>query len=176
MNVLTLRKMKVPELKEILRKEKKKVGGKKAELIDRILESSSSGSESSSSEVIDLRNKFTDKNGKLKLGSLIINIHNNLGGDPSHPYIKKVAKQADRMEEEEKHDVVDKLEPIIKKSSAPAKKFPTVQTVSKKPVAPAAVSAKAQKLKDKVASELKDIKKSSGFDPAFKAKLAGIFG
>ena len=35
---------------------------------------------------------------------------------------------------------------------------------------------KAQKLKDKVAGELKDIKKSSGFDPAFKAKLASIFG
>ena len=172
MNVLTLRKMKVPELKEILRKEKKKVGGKKAELIDRILESSSSGSESSSSEVIDLKDRFTGKNGKLKLGSLIINIHNNLGGDSSHPYIKKVSKQADRMEEEEKHDVVDKLEPIIKK----AKKFPTVQTVSKKPIAPVAISAKAQKLKDKVAGELKDIKKSSGFDPAFREKLAGIFG
>ena len=171
MNVLTLGKMKVPELKKILRKEKKKVSGNKADLIDRILGSSGSES-SSSSEVIDLKDKFTGKNGKLKLGSLIINIHNNLGGDPSHPYIKKVSKQADRMEEEEKHDVVDKLEPIIKK----AKKFPTVQTVSKKPVATGAISAKAQKLKDKVASELKDIKKSSGFDPAFREKLAGIFG
>ena len=164
-----LRKKKIPELKAMLRKEKKKVSGNKAELIDRILGSSSS---SSSSEVIDLKDKFTGKNGKLKLGSLIINIHNNLGGDSSHPYIKKVAKQADKMEEEEKHDIVDKLEPIIKK----AKKFPPVQSVSKKTVAPQAVSAKAQKLKDKVASELKDIKKSSGFDPAFKAKLAGIFG
>ena len=71
-----LRKKKVPELKEMLRKMKKKVGGKKADLIDRILESSSSSSESSS-HVIDLRDKFTNKNGKLKLGSLIINIHNN---------------------------------------------------------------------------------------------------
>ena len=167
-----LKKKKVPELKEMLRKMKKKVGGKKAELIARILESSSSSSESSSSEVIDLKDKFTGKNGKLKLGSLIINIHNNLGGDSSHPYIKKVAKQADKMEEEEKHDIVDKLEPIIKK----VRKFPPVKTVSKKPVAPAAVSAKAQKLKDKVASELKDIKKSSGFDPEFKNKLAAIFG
>lgn len=163
-----LKKKKIPELKEMLRKEKKKVSGNKAELIDRILGSSSS----SSSEVIDLKDKFTGKNGKLKLGSLIINIHNNLGGDPGHPYIKKVVKQADKMEEDEKHDIVDKLEPIIKK----AKKFPPVQTVSKKTVAPQAVSAKAQKLKDKVASELKDIKKSSGFDPSFKAKLAGIFG
>ncbi len=84
-----LRKKKVPELKEMLRKMKKKVGGKKAELIDRILGSSSSPSESSQ-HVIDLKDKFTSKNGKLKLGSLIINIHNNLGGDPSHPYIKKV--------------------------------------------------------------------------------------
>ena len=169
-----LKKKKIPELKAMLRKEKKKVSGNKAELIARILESSSSSS--SSSEVIDLKDKFTGKNGKLKLGSLIINIHNNLGGDSSHPYIKRVAKQADKMEEEEKHDIVDKLEPIIKKSSAPAKKFPPVQTLSKKPVAPAAVSAKAQKLKDKVASELKDIKKSSGFDPDFKNKLAAIFG
>ena len=170
-----LRKKKVPELKEMLRKMKKKVGGKKADLIDRILESSSSSSSSeSSSHVIDLRDKFTNKNGKLKLGSLIINIHNNLGGDPSHPYIKKVAKQANAMgDEEEKYEIVDKLEPHIKKAS---KKWATVQTVSKKPVAPEKVSEKAQKLKDKVAGELKDIKKSSGFDPAFKAKLAGIFG
>ena len=167
-----LRKKKVPELKEMLRKMKKRVGGKKADLIDRILESSSSSSESSS-HVIDLRDKFTNKNGKLKLGSLIINIHNNLGGDPSHPYIKKVVKQANAMgDEEEKYEVVDKLEPHIKK----AVKWPEIKTVSKKPVAPQAVSEKAQKLKDKVAGELKDIKKSSGFDPAFKAKLASIFG
>jgi len=168
-----LRKKKVPELKEMLRKMKKRVGGKKADLIDRILESSSSSSESSS-HVIDLRDKFTNKNGKLKLGSLIINIHNNLGGDPSHPYIKKVVKQANAMgDEEEKYEVVDKLEPHIKKA---VKKWPEIKTVSKKPVAPQAVSEKAQKLKDKVAGELKDIKKSSGFDPAFKAKLASIFG
>jgi hypothetical protein len=169
-----LRKKKVPELKDMLRKMKKRVGGKKADLIDRILESSSSSSSSSSSEVIDLRDRFTNKNGKLKLGSLIINIHNNLGGDPGHPYIKKVVKQANAMgDEEEKYEVVDKLEPHIIKS---VKKFPPVQTVSKKPVAPEAVSAKAQKMKDKVAGELKEIKKSSGFDPAFKAKLASIFG
>ena len=167
-----LRKKKVPELKEMLRKMKKKVGGKKAELIDRILGSSSSPSESSQ-HVIDLKDKFTSKNGKLKLGSLIINIHNNLGGDPSHPYIKKVAKQANNMQEEEKYEVVDELEPHIKKA---AKKWPEIKTVSKKPVAPQAVSAKAQKLKEKVAGELKEIKKSSGFDPAFKAKLSGIFG
>ena len=171
-----LMKKKIPELKAMLKKDKKKVSGNKAELIARILESSSSSSSSSSessSHVIDIKDRFTNKNGKLKLGSLIINIHNNLGGDSSHPYIKKIAKQADKMEEDEKHDIVDKLEPHIKKA---AKKWPEIKTVSKKPVAPQAVSAKAQKLKDKVAGELKDIKKSSGFDPAFKAKLAGIFG
>jgi hypothetical protein len=167
-----LKKKKVPELKDMLRKMKKKVSGNKAELIDRILGSSSSPSESSP-HVIDLKDKFTGKNGKLKLGSLIINIHNNLGGDPSHPYIRKVAKQANAIDkEEEKYEVVDKLEPHIKKA---AKKWPEIKTVSKKPVAPEKV-AKAQKLKEKVSSELKEIKKSSGFDPAFKAKLAGIFG
>ena len=162
----SLLKMKVPELKLLLKKRGLKVGGKKADLITRL----SGGSDKT--EVIDLKDKFTDKNGRLKLGKLIINIHNTLGGDPGHPYIKQVAKQADKLDEESKHNVVDHLEKDVKKA---AKKFPTVETVSKKPVAPAFISEKSQALKDKVASELKTIKKSSGFDPDFKARLSGLF-
>ena len=122
--------------------------------------------------MIDLKEKFMDKSGKLKLGKLIINIHNTLGGDPGHPFIKQVVKQADKLDEESKHNVVDHLEKDVKKA---ARKFPTVETVSKKTVAPAFISEKSQALKDKVASELKTIKKSSGFDPAFKNRLAGLF-
>ena len=161
-----LLKMKVPELKLLLKKRGLRVGGKKADLITRL-----SGN-SDSTEVIDLKDKFTDKSGKLKLGKLIINIHNNLGYDSSHPFIKQVARQADKLDEESKHNVVDHLEPDVKKAS---KKFPTVQTVSKKPIAPQFVSEKTQALKDNVAGELKAIKKSSGMDPAFKARLAGLF-
>ena len=140
-----LKKKKVSELKDMLRKEKKKVSGNKAELIARLLGSSSSSSSASSSsthtEVIDLKDRFTGKNGKIKLGSLIINIYNKIGGDATHPHIKKIIKHTDKMEEDEKHEVVDKVQDFIKKSSVPEK------TVL--------VPTQAQKTKDKEAAAKK---------------------
>jgi hypothetical protein len=164
MNRDELKKKSVKELKDLLRQQKLKVGGNKAELVDRLIDSST--------EVVNLKDKFT-KDGRLELGSLIVNIHNNLNGSPNHPFVERVKQKADEMSEEEKHEVVQKLTPHILK----AKKHPPVQTTKPvKPVAPEKVSAKAEKLKAKVAGELKQIKKSKGMDSAFKKELEAIFG
>lgn len=164
MNRETLSKKSVKELKDMLRKNKLKVSGNKAELVNRLVDSST--------KVVDLTKQFS-KSGRLELGKMIINIHNNLGGNPIHPTIQRVSKLADEMPEEEKHEVVQKLTPHIVK----AKKFPPVQTTEPiKKVAPEKVSAKAQKLKEKVKGELSEIKKAKGMDSAFKKELEGIFG
>jgi hypothetical protein len=161
MNRAELKKKKIPELKELLKKAGKPVSGTKDVLIDRLSEDT---------DVINLAGQ--DKNKKLKLGNLIINIHNNLGGEPNHPYVNSIAKLADRLPEEEKKYAVSQLKPHIQK----AVKHPVVQTA--KPIQKVAVqqiSAKAQKLKDKVSTELKEIKKSGGMDPAFKKSLEALF-
>jgi hypothetical protein len=161
MNRAELKKKKIPELKEMLKKAGKPVSGTKDVLIDRLSEDT---------DVINLAGQ--DKNKKLKLGNLIINIHNNLGGEPNHPYVNSIAKLADRLPEEEKKYAVSQLKPHIQK----AVKHPVVQTA--KPIQKVAVqqiSAKAQKLKDKVSTELKEIKKSGGMDPAFKKSLEALF-
>ena len=69
---------------------------------------------------IDLSGKVKS----LKLGNLIINIHNNLGGSPEHPYINKVAKIADVLPETHKKEIEKSLQPHIEK----AKKFSPVIT------------------------------------------------
>ena len=157
MNRAELKKKKIPELKQMLKQAGKPVSGTKNVLIDRLVEDT---------DVINLAGQ--DKNKKIKLGNLIINIHNSLGGVPDHPYVNSIAKLADRLPEEEKKYAVSQLKPHIQK----AVKHPVVQTA--KPIQKVAVqqiSAKAQKLKDKVSPELKEIKKSGGMDPAFKKSL-----
>ena len=161
MNRAELKKKKIPELKEMLKKAGKPVSGTKDVLIDRLSEDT---------DVINLAGQ--DKNKKLKLGNLIINIHNNLGGEPNHPYVNSIAKLADRLPEEEKKYAVSQLKPHIQK----AVKHPVVQTA--KPIQKVAVqqiSAKAQKLKDKVSTELKEIKKSGGMNTEFKKSLEALF-
>jgi hypothetical protein len=145
----------------MLKKAGKPVSGTKDVLIDRLSEDT---------DVINLAGQ--DKNKKLKLGNLIINIHNNLGGEPNHPYVNSIAKLADRLPEEEKKYAVSQLKPHIQK----AVKHPVVQTA--KPIQKVAVqqiSAKAQKLKDKVSTELKEIKKSGGMNTEFKKSLEALF-
>jgi hypothetical protein len=160
-----LSKKPIKELKELLRKSKLKVSGKKADLVDRLIDSST--------KVVDLTKQFS-KSGRLELGKMIINIHNNLGGNPNHPTIQRVSKLADELPEEEKHEVVQKLVPHVMKA---AKKHPPVQTTAPiKKVAPEKVSAKAQMLKQKVKGELKQIKKAKGMDQSFKTELEAIFG
>ena len=61
---------------------------------------------------IDLSGKVKS----LKLGNLIINIHNNLGGSPEHPYINKVAKIADVLPETHKKEIEKSLQPHIEKA------------------------------------------------------------
>jgi len=163
MNRSELSKKKIPELKELLKKAGKPISGNKDVLIDRLVEDT---------DVINLSGT-TGKNKKIKLGNLIINIHNNLGGVPNHPYVHSVAKMADKLPEEEKKQVVSHLKPHTQK----AVKHPIVQpTKPIQKVTPQQISAKAQKLKDKVSSELKEIKKSGGMNPAFKKSLEAIFG
>ena len=162
MNRSELKKKKIPELKEMLKQAGKPISGNKDVLIDRLVEPDQ--------EVIHLTGS---KSKKLKLGNLIINIHNSLGGVPDHPYVRSVAKQADMLPEEKKHEVVSKLKPHITK----AVKHPVVQTTKPiQKVAPQQISAKSQKLKDKVESELKQIKKAGGMNPAFKKSLENLFG
>lgn len=162
MNRSELKKKKIPELKEMLKQAGKPISGNKDVLIDRLVEPDQ--------EVINLSGS---KSKKLKLGNLIINIHNSLGGVPDHPYVNSVAKQADKLPEEKKQEVVSKLKPHIQK----AVKHPVVQTTKPiQKIPPQQISAKAQKLKDKVSSELKEIKKSGGMNPAFKKSLENLFG
>jgi len=162
MNRSELKKKKIPELKEMLKQAGKPISGNKDVLIDRLVEPDQ--------EVIHLTGS---KSKKLKLGNLIINIHNSLGGVPDHPYVRSVAKQADMLPEEKKHEVVSKLKPHITK----AVKHPVVQTTKPiQKVAPQQISAKSQKLKDKVESELKQIKKSGGMNTEFKKSLEALFG
>jgi hypothetical protein len=162
MNRSELKKKKIPELKEMLKQAGKTITGNKDVLIDRLVEPDQ--------EVIHLTGS---KSKKLKLGNLIINIHNSLGGVPDHPYVRSVAKQADMLPEEKKHEVVSKLKPHITK----AVKHPVVQTTKPiQKVAPQQISAKSQKLKDKVESELKQIKKSGGMNTEFKKSLEALFG
>jgi hypothetical protein len=161
MNRAELKKKKIPELKEMLKQAGKPVSGTKNVLIDRLVEDT---------DVINLAGQ--DKNKKIKLGNLIINIHNSLGGVPDHPYVNSIAKLADRLPEEEKKYAVSQLKPHIQK----AVKHPVVQTT--KPIQKVAVqqiSAKSQKLKDKVSSELKEIKKSGGMNTEFKKSLEALF-
>ena len=162
MNRSELKKKKIPELKEMLKQAGKPISGNKDVLIDRLVEPDQ--------EVIHLTGS---KSKKLKLGNLIINIHNSLGGVPDHPYVRSVAKQADMLPEEKKHEVVSKLKPHIQK----AVKHPVVQTTKPiQKVAPQQISAKSQKLKDKVESELKQIKKAGGMNTEFKKSLEALFG
>jgi hypothetical protein len=161
MNRAELKKKKIPELKEMLKKAGKPVSGTKDVLIDRLSEDT---------DVINLAGQ--DKNKKLKLGNLIINIHNNLGGEPNHPYVNSIAKLADRLPEEEKKYAVSQLKPHIQK----AVKHPVVQTTKPiQKVQQQQISAKAQKLKDKVSTELKEIKKSGGMNTEFKKSLEALF-
>jgi len=168
MNKTTLQKKKIPELKAMLRQKGMKISGNKDELINRLL-----NEEEKKDDVIDLSDIVRRRsNKKLKLGNLIINIHNNLGGTPNHPYIERVANIADNLPPPIQEQVRRQVQP-----HQPARKFPAVQTVERnKPVEPKQISAKATKLKENVAKELKEIKKSSGIDPAFKKTLEGIFG
>jgi hypothetical protein len=164
MNRSELSKKKIPELKEMLKTAGKPVSGNKSVLIDRLVEPDQ--------DVINLSGA-KGKGKKIKLGNLIINIHNNLGGEPNHPYVNSVAKLADRLPEEEKKYAVSQLKPHIQK----AVKHPVVQTTKPiQKVAPQQISAKAQSLKNKVESELKQIKKSGGMNPAFKKSLEALFG
>jgi hypothetical protein len=161
MNRSELKKKKIPELKQMLKQAGKPVSGTKDTLIDRLAEDA---------DVINLGGQ--DKNKKIKLGNLIINIHNNLGGEPNHPYVHSIAKLADRLPEEKKQEVVSKLKPHIQK----AVKHPVVQTTKPiQKVQPQQISAKAQKLKDKVSTELKEIKKSGGMNTEFKKSLEALF-
>ena len=161
MNRAELKKKKIPELKEMLKKAGKPVSGTKDVLIDRLSEHT---------DVINLA--VQDKNKKIKLGNLIINIHNNLGGEPNHPYVNSIAKLADRLPEEEKKYAVSQLKPHIQK----AVKHPVVQTTKPiQKVQQQQISAKAQKLKDKVSTELKEIKKSGGMNTEFKKSLEALF-
>jgi hypothetical protein len=162
MNRSELSKKKIAELKEMLKKAGKPISGNKDTLIGRLVKPDP-----------DVINLSGSKSKKLKLGNLIINIHNNLGGEPNHPYVRSVAKQADMLPEEKKQEVVSHLKPHIQK----AVKYPVVQTTKPiQKVAPQQISAKSQKLKDKVESELKEIKKSGGMNPAFKKSLESLFG
>jgi len=169
MNLQELQKKKVPELKQLLKDRNMKVSGTKKDLIERLTEKKEE-KDGKEEHVIDLSG---DAKKKLKLGNLIINIHNTLGGEPNHPYIQKVAKKADQLHPEEQKIVVDKLKPHVQQ----AKKFPPVQPAQiPQKVDPSKVSAKSQKLKEKVVGELKEIKKSQGMNPEFKKTLEGLFG
>jgi len=162
MNRSELKKKKIPELKEMLKQAGKPISGNKDTLIDRLVEPDQ--------EVIHLSGS---KSKKIKLGNLIINIHNNLGGEPNHPYVRSVAKQADMLPEEKKQEVVSHLKPHIQK----AVKHPIVQTTKPiQKIPPQQISAKAQSLKNKVESELKQIKKSGGMNKEFKKSLEALFG
>ena len=161
MNRAELKKKKIPELKQMLKQAGKPVSGTKNVLIDRLVEDT---------DVINLAGQ--DKNKKIKLGNLIINIHNSLGGVPDHPYVNSIAKLADRLPEEEKKYAVSQLKPHIQK----AVKHPVVQTTKPiQKVQQQQISAKAQKLKDKVSTELKEIKKSGGMNTEFKKSLEALF-
>lgn len=170
-----LKNKKVPELKKMLKDLNMKVSGNKKDLIERLaknftIQKMLEKKDDSKDDVIDLSGHVKKK---LKLGNLIINIHNTLGGDPNHPYIQKVAKKADDLPPQEQKKVIEELKPHVEK----AKKFPVVQPaqVTQK-VDPSKVSAKAQKLQEKVVGELKEIKKAQGMNPEFKKTLEGLFG
>ena len=166
-----LQKKKIPELKQMLKKMSMKVSGNKKELIDRLTSiKKDDEKDDKDNKVIDLSNQAKKK---LKLGNLIINIHNSLGGDPNHPYVNKVAKKADKLNPDEQKIVIDKIKTHVEK----AKKFPTVNPVkSLKKIGSEKISAKTQKLKDKIVDELKEVKKSKGMNKDFKATLEGLFG
>jgi Zn-dependent M32 family carboxypeptidase len=175
MNIEELKKKKVPELKKLLKDRNMKVSGNKSDLIQRLaknftIEKMLQKKDDSKDHVINLSGEAQKK---LKLGNLIINIHNTLGGDPNNPYVEKVAKKADNLPPEEQKKVIEELKPHVEK----AKKFPVVQPaqVTQK-IDPSKVSAKSQKLQEKVVSELKQIKKAKGMDPNFKKTLEGLFG
>ncbi len=169
-----LQNKKIPELKQMLKKLGMKVSGNKKELIARLnnikKDDEKDDKDDKDNKVIDLSNQAKKK---LKLGNLIINIHNILGGDPNHPYVNKVAKKADKLNPDEQKIVIDKIKPHVEK----AKKFPTVTPAkSLKKIGSEKISAKTQKLKDKIVDELKEVKKSKGMNKDFKATLEGLFG
>lgn len=92
----------------------------------------------SNDKQIDLSGKVKS----LKLGNLIINIHNNLGGSPQHPYIDRVSKMADVLPEAHKKEVEKSLQPHIEK----AKKFaPVVTTKPISKIDPNVISSAPQK-------------------------------
>lgn len=74
----------------------------------------------SNDKQIDLSGKVKS----LKLGNLIINIHNNLGGSPQHPYIDRVSKMADVLPESRKQEVEKSLQPHIDRISKMADVLP----------------------------------------------------
>ena len=167
--------MTVEQLKKLLRKAKLPLSGNKSALLKRLADAGIKHSDDTKQDNKDTEEiKLTDKQRKkLKIGSLIINIHNNLGGDANNPFIQRVSKEADALPKPLQDHVESVLQPHIKA----AKKHPKVVTT--KPISkigPAKLSVKGEKLKEKVKEELKQIKKSSGMDPDFKASLESLFG
>ena len=167
--------MTIEQLKKLLRKNKLPVSGKKS-VLEKRLKDADIDPRGVKKPIDEVHNIKMDKKGKkLKVGNIIINIHNGLGGQVGHPVIQRMAQQANALPQPLQDHVEQVLEPHIKRASAAVKKFPPVQTV--KPISKIAVgdiSAKAQKAKDIIAEELKVIKKKP-VDPKFMSALEGMF-
>ena len=175
------RKMRKQALKDYIKDNKiGNVSGNKDVLLKRIEDFQKINAPES--EVINLPSSL--KNKKLKLGSLIINIHNNLG--QTHPnyvgtppaHIRRFARKADNASEEEKEDIIDVIKPHLKKAKTQAKKWAKVEGLSSTPKVNKniPISAKAQKSKDIISAELAKLKPAKGLQSDFKDSLAGLFG
>ena len=186
----SLEKMTIKELKNLLRSKKMPLSGNKGELLKRL-------KPTSSVKDITKELKTTSSIKRIKLGNLIININNNLGGVRDHVDVIKHAKQADKLDQRDKEEIVQKLKPHIdkvekiaenkntdekehilkhNKVDAPrAKKFPPVEVgkpIDKKSLETVKPTDKRGAIND----ELKKIKKSEGISKEFLKNLEGIFG
>ena len=157
----------VAELKDVLRKAKLPVSGKKADLIKRIIDAGlHPAGEGKHDEPTPTPTPTVKKKKKKKIGAgaIIVKIHINTGGDPKHPTVKKVVELADSLPKKAQDHIVTQ-----------AKKFPTVQPVKPLSQVPnLKISAKAGKLQEEVMKDLKSLKKSKGLDAGFKSHLESM--
>jgi len=142
--------------------------------------------------------KDSDKK-QIDAGHTIVNVYCNGSNHPDFPIPQSVVRhalnanalpQAQQQQVGEQVQQIAQTMPVIRgippeaitapvphPSHKKVKKFPPVETTKPiKKIQPTQISEKAQKAKDKVAEELKQIKKTSGFNADFKSKLESILG